>query len=455
LFLLFCGVGHAQVFDYYKNAPLNFTQKEMDNRDGVRLSSCSFETKDGKANGYLVEPTAAGAHPAIVWMHSNGPLNWVADATLLAQSGAVSLIIDPPSGGGNDAEAFRNAMIDAVVAIRRAVDVLETRQNVDPKRIAYVGHSFGAMMGANAISVDRRFRAAVFEVGLLGMDVHIATSPHPWAAGIRKDLGDKLPAFLKAIEPLDTSHFLPQAPHIPLLFQSARYDPGVPEKDSLDFYNIANQPKELKWYPSGHDVSDIHAIGDRAQFLARHLGLPERAGTPIVVVISMDGFPAYALDNDKLPIPTLRRLIKEGAWAKRMTIVNPTVTWPNHTTMVTGVDARRHGVLFNGLLNRDAVPPKVEPWIDKEKWVKARTVYDAAFEAGLTTAQVDWVAIYNAKTITWQFADVNSKSAASSAERTSPVSLRKAMRRGAMRCGRRPRPTSSGSISRTCSCSTY
>jgi len=53
------------------------------------------------------------------------------------------------------------------------------------------------------------------------------------------------------------------------------------------------------------------------------------------------------------------------------------------------------------------VPPKVEPWvepwIDKDKWVRAPTVYDAAYEAGLTTAQVDWVAIYNAKTITWQF----------------------------------------------------
>jgi predicted AlkP superfamily pyrophosphatase or phosphodiesterase len=96
-------------------------------------------------------------------------------------------------------------------------------------------------------------------------------------------------------------------------------------------------------------------------------------------------------------------LMKEGAWASRMTIVNPAVTWPNHTTLVTGVDARKHGVLFNGLLMRDAVPPKVEPWVDKDKWVRARTVYDAAFEAGLTTAQVDWVAIYNAKTITWQF----------------------------------------------------
>ena len=38
--------------------------------------------------------------------------------------------------------------------------------------------------------------------------------------------------------------------------------------------------------------------------------------------------------------------------------------------------------------------------------VHAPTIYDVAHEAGLTTAQVDWVAIYRAKTITWQFPEL-------------------------------------------------
>ena len=42
--------------------------------------------------------------------------------------------------------------------------------------------------------------------------------------------------------------------------------------------------------------------------------------------------------------------------------------------------------------------PSVEPWRDKEQMVHAQTIYDAAYEAGLTTAQVYWVAIYKAKT---------------------------------------------------------
>ena len=135
---------------------------------------------------------------------------------------------------------------------------------------------------------------------------------------------------------------------------------------------------------------------------------PVFAQTPpqqrMVIVISLDGFPAYALDDAKLPIPTLRRLIRQGVGA-RMTTINPTVTWPNHTTLVTGVHADEHGLLVNGsLVATGAWPPiKVDPMIDKVKMVHAPTVYDAAHKAGLTTAQIDWVAINNAPTITWPF----------------------------------------------------
>jgi predicted AlkP superfamily pyrophosphatase or phosphodiesterase len=124
----------------------------------------------------------------------------------------------------------------------------------------------------------------------------------------------------------------------------------------------------------------------------------------MVVVISLDGFPAFAIDDPKLPIPTLRQLIRDGVSA-RMTTVNPTVTWPNHTAMVTGVRADEHGLLANGtIVQTGGWPPvKVESMIDKERMVHVPTVYDAAFKAGLSTAQVDWVAINRAPTITWAF----------------------------------------------------
>ena len=126
----------------------------------------------------------------------------------------------------------------------------------------------------------------------------------------------------------------------------------------------------------------------------------------MVLMISLDGFPAFALDDPKLPIPTLRHLIENGVRA-RMTTVNPTITWPNHTTMVTGVRSDQHGLLANGTISRTTgwPPVKVDETFDKEKMVQAPTVYDAAYKAGLTTAQVNWVAINRAPTITWAFSE--------------------------------------------------
>lgn len=126
-----------------------------------------------------------------------------------------------------------------------------------------------------------------------------------------------------------------------------------------------------------------------------------------VVLISIDGFPAYMWRDASVPVPNLRRLAAEGATANAMTVVNPSITWINHTTLVTGVHPRKHGVLFNGLLVRQGnKPPKIEPWVDKSKLVFAPTLYDAAHAAGLTTAESDWVAVTRTGTIDWSFAEI-------------------------------------------------
>jgi predicted AlkP superfamily pyrophosphatase or phosphodiesterase len=126
-----------------------------------------------------------------------------------------------------------------------------------------------------------------------------------------------------------------------------------------------------------------------------------------VAIISLDGFAAYVFADPTLAIPNLRRLASEGAFARAMQPVNPTVTWPNHTSIVTGVEPKEHTVLFNGQAQRGAegAPLRVEPHVPKIELVRGQTLYDAAHAAGLTTAEVDWVAIERAPTITWSFAE--------------------------------------------------
>lgn len=139
------------------------------------------------------------------------------------------------------------------------------------------------------------------------------------------------------------------------------------------------------------------AAKPNAQYADRH-----------VILITIDGFPARMWRDDALPAPNLRRLAREGAAAEALTVSNPSITWINHTTLCTGVTPRRHGVLYNGLLVRQGnQPPKVEPWVDKSRLVLAPTLYDLASQAGLTTAEVDWVAVTRAG-IDWSFPEVPS-----------------------------------------------
>jgi predicted AlkP superfamily pyrophosphatase or phosphodiesterase len=132
-----------------------------------------------------------------------------------------------------------------------------------------------------------------------------------------------------------------------------------------------------------------------------------RTEHPKVIVISLDAFPAETLQDPHIAAPTLHALMKAGAYARSMQPINPTVTWPNHTAMVTGQNASHHHVLVNGLIldERTNNTPRVDAQASKDQLVAVPTVYDIAHKAGLTTAEVDWVAIMHAPTIDWRFAE--------------------------------------------------
>jgi predicted AlkP superfamily pyrophosphatase or phosphodiesterase len=131
-----------------------------------------------------------------------------------------------------------------------------------------------------------------------------------------------------------------------------------------------------------------------------------------VILISIDGLPADTLRNPLVQLPTLRRMAAEGASAEGMRCSFPTVTWPNHTTLVTGVPPAKHGVLANSYLDRSTgkvVPLLPDPLFDKDAIVKAPTIYDLAHQRGLKTAGVIWPATRNAKSLDWTVPDCGTK----------------------------------------------
>ena len=145
-------------------------------------------------------------------------------------------------------------------------------------------------------------------------------------------------------------------------------------------------------------VSSAHALAPAAE--------------RIVVLISVDGMAQYYLDDPKAEIPTIRKLAAEGGRAEMMKASMPTVTWPNHTTLVTGVNPAKHGVVGNSYLDREKlmiVPLLPDPLFNKEEIVKGPTIYDVAKGAGLKTAALIWPASRGAKTLDWTVPDVAPK----------------------------------------------
>ncbi len=110
-----------------------------------------------------------------------------------------------------------------------------------------------------------------------------------------------------------------------------------------------------------------------------------------VVLLSIDGLkPDYVLEADAhgLMVPNLRHLVKEGAHATAVRGVFPTVTYPSHATMLTGVAPARHGIYSNHPF--DPLARNLDGWYWYASDLRAKTLWEAAENAGLRTASVDW-----------------------------------------------------------------
>lgn len=123
--------------------------------------------------------------------------------------------------------------------------------------------------------------------------------------------------------------------------------------------------------------------------------------TPLLLMISIDGLrPDHvtAADALGLKVPNLRRFLAEGAHAEGVQGVIPTVTYPSHTTLITGAWPARHGILANVVF--DPLRENQSGWYWYAEDIRVPTLWDAAARAGLSTASVQWPASVGAR-VTW------------------------------------------------------
>jgi predicted AlkP superfamily pyrophosphatase or phosphodiesterase len=123
--------------------------------------------------------------------------------------------------------------------------------------------------------------------------------------------------------------------------------------------------------------------------LVSSLGLVAAGPARHVVLISIDGMrPASYTSAGPAKIPTLRALASRGAWASGVVGVLPTVTYPSHTTMITGVPPAIHGIVNNTWLDPEARAAGAWYWYARD--IKVPTLPGLIRASGMTAAAVSW-----------------------------------------------------------------
>lgn len=135
--------------------------------------------------------------------------------------------------------------------------------------------------------------------------------------------------------------------------------------------------------------------------------LPMAAQAAPVLLISIDGLrPGDVLEADKrgLKIPNLRRFVNEGSSAAGVRGVLPTVTYPSHATLLTGVSPSKHGIIGNTTF--DPMQINQNGWFWYASAFRAPTLWDAARKAGMTVGNVHWPVSVGAKSVTWNLPQI-------------------------------------------------
>jgi predicted AlkP superfamily pyrophosphatase or phosphodiesterase len=153
--------------------------------------------------------------------------------------------------------------------------------------------------------------------------------------------------------------------------------------------------------PNRHVFSAAEIKVLRVTFLTVSLLIaPVMAEAAPVLMISVDGLrPADVLEADKrgVKVPVLRALAADGVFASGVKNALPTVTYPNHTTLITGVWPAKHGIANNPTF--DPLQKNMGGWYWYASDIKVKTLWDAVHDSGGKVASLSWPVSVGARAI--------------------------------------------------------
>jgi dienelactone hydrolase len=277
----------THLFDYDAKQALDIQDKVIEEFRDCTLHDISYTSpKGGPVEAYLVVPKGKGPFAAVLFGHwGNGTrAEFIPEAKIYAKAGAVSLIPDYPwdrpqpwhktPDHFDKPDLDRDIEIQAVVDLRRGIDLLLARPDVDPKRLAYVGHSYGAQWGSILSAVDRRMKTSVLMAGVAEIGDILLRGDDPSLVDLRKGQPvGQLEKYAQVTGDIDAIHFVGHAAPIPLLLQFANYEQYFDKTSIQHYVSAASEPKRVLYYDTGHDLNDPQSLEDRYDWLVKYITL--------------------------------------------------------------------------------------------------------------------------------------------------------------------------------------
>jgi dienelactone hydrolase len=283
-------------FDYDQKAPLDLQESGVEQRGDIAVHDISYASpKGGRVPAYLVVPKGGGPFAAVIWGHwymeGSAFLNrkeFLDEAVALAHAGVVSLLTDGPvarPGHVPDrtplSERPITDQLQQILDMRRGTDLLLARSDVDPKRLAYVGHSYNATVGGVLSGVDKRFTAFVLMAGALSDEQDIKSKEYQ---DYRQKVGpEKFDAFIAKFAWIDPGKFVSHAAPATVFLQYAIREKFVTPDRARAYAAIVSEPKRFKLYDAPHALN-AEARRDRIAFLTEQLHLKPLAPALIAAV---------------------------------------------------------------------------------------------------------------------------------------------------------------------------
>ena len=273
-------------FDYDQKAPIDVQENGTTKRGDVSVIDISYASpKGGRVPAYLVVPAGKGPFAAVIWGHwywSNSPARnrseFLDEAVALAPTGVVSLLTDGPvarPGHVADKDPLSDRqpaeLVQQIIDMRRGVDVLLARKDVDPRRIAYVGHSYNATVGAFLRGIDNRFTAFVLMAGGLSSEVDAKSKEYQQ---FRQKVGpERFDAYDAKYRWLDPGKFVSRpSPAVVFLQYGSEDLPFLTPERDREYAEVVSAPKKFQLYDAPHALN-AEARRDRLAFLAGELKL--------------------------------------------------------------------------------------------------------------------------------------------------------------------------------------